>query len=491
MIAIAAILSAVVSAGDTLPKAKDRGWKVVAASVEGPEGRAVEFLTGELGPLMLRDSDLYTFRVLPVELEGRVPIAKRHRIVLGTWKDSACVRSLLKAGDVPKGGYYVRASCSDDTNVVVIVGDRPVDVLYGAVDFIEDGLVALARQNGDGIRYRSQIFDGSTLGWYESRRAPKTSVRSLFTWGHVVDDYRLFFHEMARLKLNRVILWNDYPPLNAKDVVDYAHSWGIEVFWGFPWGWDTDCRESGKVDQTKLAATVLDDWRRNWKDLPGDGVYFQTFTETTSEKIEGETVAARAVKLVNKVAGTMLAEKPSQRIVFGLHAMSVKDDLATIAKVDRRLEILWENCGGFPHQWCQETTAEADAAFVDKILATTHNAAFALKCQLLQDWDHWEHQAGPFLLGCAGSRVMSHDKRVAAPLLTVYDVRWIAEGERAHSALRRIQNGAIHPVELNTVTEYNPPFSLQTALMAELMWNADEDYAVVRGRVLNRVVSRQ
>ena len=484
---VVAVLLAAVAFCDTKPVPKDRGWKVVCPSVDGELGRAVELLTAEMGPLMLRDSDFYTFRVLPVEIEGGTALRCRNRFVLGTRNASSLIRSLVKEDEVPRNGYLVRVGHAAGTNLVLIAGDRPVDVLYGVADFIEDGLPFLSdKGDGDGIMYRSQVFDGSPLRSYESRRAPRTLIRSLFTWGHVIDDYQLFFREMARLKLNRIILWNDFAPLNAKQVVDCAHSWGIEVFWGFAWGWDTNCRESGKADLAVLAETILRNWRKNWKDLSGDGIYFQTFTELPDREVAGESVATRAVRLVNSVAGRMFSEKPDMRIVFGLHAMSVRNDLDAVAMTDQRLQILWEDCGGFPYHWGFETSPSADEGFVDEIMRKTHNASFALKCQLLQDWKHWEHQAGPFMLGCAGNAALSHDRRIASALLEPYNARWIVEGGRAYRLIRRVQSDEKAPTELNTVTEYNPPFEFQTTMLAELMWSADEDYAVIRDRVLRR-----
>jgi hypothetical protein len=39
------------------------------------------------------------------------------------------------------------------------------------------------------------------------------------------------------LKLNQLIIWNDYMPLNVEEIIDYAHSYGIEVIFGYAWGW--------------------------------------------------------------------------------------------------------------------------------------------------------------------------------------------------------------------------------------------------------------
>lgn len=481
-------VTAAAMADSTFPRAKDRDWKVVYASAEAPDGRALESLTAEMGALMLRDNDYHTFRVLPLEKEGSDPQPFRHRFVLGTWRGSALVRSLLAEGDVPAGGYCVRAFAANGTNTVVIAGERPVDVLYGTFDFIEDGVNALRREIGNGLKYRSQVFDGEPfVREYRSRRAPKVAVRSLFTWGHVIDDYRGFFREMARLKLNRAILWNDFPPVNAAEVVSAAHSWGVEVFWGFAWGWVQDCRilKGSDFDRT-TADVVVDSWRRNWRDLPGDGIYFQTFTERAPGVFGGESVASRAVGLVNAIAGRIHAERPSLEIVFGLHATSVRDEMDVIARTDPSLEILWEDCGGFPYSTNIPDDPEKDRAFTFEIAGQGRKYGLAIKCQLLQDWTHWIHQAGPFVLGCAGTSVLTRDRLVAAPLLEDYRVRWISKGDFAYGLFRALQASGNPPHELNTVVEYNPPFDFTTALVAELIWSCDEPYETIRDRVLAR-----
>ena len=51
---------------------------------------------------------------------------------------------------------------------------------------------------------------------------------------------------MARMKLNQLILWNDFAPINKKDFTDCAHSFGISVMWGYAWGWSLDCGVLGE-----------------------------------------------------------------------------------------------------------------------------------------------------------------------------------------------------------------------------------------------------
>ena len=62
-------------------------------------------------------------------------------------------------------------------------------------------------------------------------------IRSIFTWGHSINNFREYIDNMARVRLNEVIIWNDYVPINIDEIVEYAHSYGISVVLGYSWGW--------------------------------------------------------------------------------------------------------------------------------------------------------------------------------------------------------------------------------------------------------------
>ena len=57
---------------------------------------------------------------------------------------------------------------------------------------------------------------------YFYSEVPDHKRRSIFTWGHPINDYRNYIENMARLKLNQLIIWNDFVPINAKEIIDYA-----------------------------------------------------------------------------------------------------------------------------------------------------------------------------------------------------------------------------------------------------------------------------
>ena len=209
-------------------------WKVVYSSAEGPQGRALEVLTERLGPYFLREGHLATALVLPLEKDDGEPVkGKRDMIVVGIPSENAMLRRYLDCvaawpypTDIPHGGYLIKTLNEEGRNIVLIAGDTPEAVLWATFDFLDvvaptlEGKVT--SQHG---RYAGMFFRTAKIPAYECRRQPQTLVRSIFSWGHVVDDCRATFREMARARFNRAILWNDQLVVNARDVVACAHSW--------------------------------------------------------------------------------------------------------------------------------------------------------------------------------------------------------------------------------------------------------------------------
>lgn len=485
-------------------------WKVIYSSTEGPEGRALETLTERLGPYFLREGHLATAMVLPLEKDGGEPVkGKRDIIVVGVPSANATLRRYL-GGDpsgatvngrdarspstavqerVPVGGYLIKTLHEKGRNIVLIAGDSPEAVLWATFDFLD--VVAptleseISSQHG---RYAGTFFRAEKIPEYECRRAPQTSVRSIFSWGHVVDDYRTTFREMARARFNRAILWNDQLVVNARDVVECAHSWGVKVYWGFSWGWTLSGKDAEGLDFGKLADDIVAEWRRMWKPMGGDGIYFQSFTETSKREIGGRSIPEAVTELVNAVAARICAEAPGTDIVFGLHSNSMKRDgaEAAIAKTDPTLEILWENCGGFPFWETDGKVKPPDVAFCDRILALNPSVGLAWKAQLRMDWKNYVPPAGPFMLGCAGERLLARDRAVTVPRYASFDEDWILNGRLAYDFVRHIRAGLHPPKEFNAVAEYNPPYGFATHCQAELFWNSDDSWEEISKRARMR-----
>ena len=464
-------------------------WKVSYSSAEGPHGRVLQTLTERLGPYFLREKHHSTSLVLPLEKAGGPLVkGKRDVIVVGEFGKNPALDEYVKKVDVPADGYFIRTLNDGGRNVVVLAGDGPEETLYATFHFLDVIVPDLERgMCGQAARYAGTFFRSDKVPDFRYCTAPQTKIRSVFSWGHVVDDYNETFRALARARFNRAILWNDQLVVNAKDVVACAHSWGVNVYWGFSWGWTLSGKD-GPVDFDRLADGIVAEWREKWKGMGGDGIYFQSFTETRNKTIGGRPIPDAVVELVNKVSSRIRKEAPGTDIVFGLHSNSMRNPeaVAALPKTDPSLEILWENCGGFPYWEADGKRVVPDLEFNRRILALTSNVGLAWKAQMRIDWKNWVPPAGPFMLGCAGDRMLERDRSVIIPQHHTYDEDWILNGESAWALIRQIRADGNQPREFNAVAEYNPPFSFATHCQAELFWNSDDSWESISKRARMR-----
>ncbi len=470
-------------------------WKVVYSSVEGPEGHALEILNERIGQHFLRDSHRTTPLMLPMEKDGGTVVqGKRDKVIVGVPAKSAAVREILAESKtkVPSGGYLIKTMNKNGGNIVLIAGDNPSAVLWGVFDFLDTVVPTLERGlTGQCARYVGSFFRAGRIPNYEYATAPETPIRGMWSWGFVVDDYRTTFRAMARARMNRVILWNNRQVINAREVVECAHSWGIEVFWGFSWGWTFSGSDGNTLDFNKLSDCILEQWKTMWKPMCGDGIYFQSFTETSKKDIKGRSIPEAVTDLVNMTSKRIRDDSPNMKIIFGLHSTSIKRPGGTeaIAKVDPSLELLWEDCGGFPYTFADGRVLNPDTAFCRKVLDTTPNAGFCWKGQLLLDWGDFVSPAGPFMLGCAGRKLFSEDVEKVAYEHTSFNEDWILNGKAVWEHMRALRSGSGRkPVQFSAVAEYNPPHCFATLCQAEMFWSTKDSWEEIAKRVRLRAL---
>ena len=463
-----------------VPEDPARDWKCIYSSAEGPEGRALAVLTEKVGELTLRNGELRTSHVFALERIGGKKVKKAHRFIMGVYGRNPLIENYLARNEVPEGGYAIKSCTEDGRKTLILAGDNPAAVLWATLDFCRRDIKEIAwwgRTAEEHIGWfvtERMFFTVPKLPDYVRIAKPETDIRSQFTWGHVIGDYRRHFRALAELRFNRIVLWNEFPPVNAAEIVREAHDWGLQVYWGFAWGWTADlCQSAATADLKRLADGIVKEWREVWKPCGGDGIYFQTFTEQSNTMIGKRTVASMAVEVVNDAYRRIRAEAPEVDIVFGLHANSVKTNVHEIEKADRSMEILWENCGGFPFY---ESTNRTDEAFIDRICSDKRPVGLVWKCQVRQDWENWAHQSGPFMLGEAGKSVERRDERVYSSLYYTFDEDWLARGKIAYDQLRRLRAGAHPPKEMNVVVALFDPPSVSTRIIAELFWSTDDTW---------------
>lgn len=237
--------------------------------------------------------------------------------------EDACriIGAVVPDAALPPEGYRMRICTEGSLQSVEITGATDVSVLYGVSDFV-NLVVPKAEQAHTWMKpyyFRNPFEEGFEN--MDCVHAPQVCRRGLWTWGYVIYDYRRYLANMARLKLNEIVIWNDYAPLNAAEVVACAHALGIRVIWGYAWGWDTkiDVHLSDETLLARLADEAVERFEREYAALPGDGIYFQSFTETAEQELDGRSIADVVVPWVNGICARILEKRPNLELQFGLH----------------------------------------------------------------------------------------------------------------------------------------------------------------------------
>lgn len=295
-------------------------------------------------------------------------------------------RIILKT-DSSMEGYSIFAK----DNEIVITAKDDVNLLYAASDFNNKFIPYWKNPNAKQSHYNVPFIDD--MPEFSIYTSPKIKKRGIWTWGHVIYDYKKFIDNMVVLRLNTLIIWNDFVPINICEVIDYAHENGIYIYLGFAWGWDQKCAEQIK-ELDSLPQNISDKYKEEYSHLHCDGIYFQTFTELTVEEVNGVTIADAAVSLVNKTAELIYKQKPDLEILFGLHATSVHTKLDIIAKTDKRITVMWEDLGAFPYAYSPSVTDGFDKTLKlqQDIQKKFDKFAAVLKGVCCLDWHTFEHQ---------------------------------------------------------------------------------------------------
>lgn len=471
-----------------------RNWKIIYSNYSGAEKKAVELLTREVGGLVLRDSGIYTIHVLACEHASDAVIDK-NAIVVGTYDENPAIQKYIEKSEIPENGYVVKVIDNPenaDLKLALITAHNPREVFYGAADFVDDYFTVAAVKRG-WLFFDSEVFEQKIPDYYNAS-APAVRTRNVWTWGHPIDDYKEYIDNMARLKLNQVTIWNDFVPLNAKEIVDYAHEYGIEVIWGYAWGWSRNCTQVDFENLDGLGDEIVAKYEKEYLPTGADGIYFQSFTELHEEYIGNRLIADVVTEFVNKTAEKLLAKYPHLHIQFGLHATSVKERLEYIAKVDRRISIVWEDCGAFPYNYIPQVKNEAEyedtVEFTDKILALRDGEGFGAlyKGHLVQDWegDKFSHQSGPFVLGVVSEKTKQNDIEIAKPIWKRFQTGWQMYGRYAYDMTRHIAAKTGGDTLLGIVGNFNGGMWFSYALCAQILWECDKPYNEIYEKVANR-----
>jgi hypothetical protein len=471
------------------------GWIVIYGEYTGLEKKAIGFVNGAVYDLYKNYLSFYS-----AEQVGEDALRENNLIIIGTMQSNKIIDSLICEGKLepPKRaqGYSVTVTDSafaKDRQMMVIAGYDEAGVLYGAVDFINKYCGNIIYKNGvapmEYAAYFRSPFVGKAPEW-KAVSSPDVETRAIWTWGHCIYDYRGFFDNMARLKLNEIVIWNDYAPINAADIVEYAHSLGIKVIWGFSWGWGTDCSVSMGLDaesMERLKEQIIKKYEAEYASCNCDGIYFQSCTELREEYIGDKLIAQVVVDFVNDTAGALLSKYPGLHIQFGLHSRSVEKRLEYIAKVDPRVMIVWENCGVFPFSSALDHGFEKDYPPLDSTLDFLRKIStlrsddelfgvvFKGICTL--DWSRFEHQKENLIMGEMSKFFIKNRAEEKHRILNFRQAGWIRHPEYVQRVVRdlveRREKNTIEIVLEDGMFEYEIP--LPAALYAETLWDSDRD----------------
>ena len=230
-----------------------------------------------------------------------------------------------------------------------------------------------------------------------------------------------------------------------------------------------------------IKQSVLETYERDYADVGGDGIYFQSFTEMSREEVDGKSVAELVTELVNETASELLSRYPELHIQFGLHATSVKSRLDVIAKVDPRIYIVWEDCGAFPYAYRTHETADSEQmlALTETLIGLRgedERFGAVLKGMLNLDWMDFEHFEGEYILGERSreyrrERALSKDK-----IWKTVQGGWIRNAElvrRTVEIMAKNQHAVVEALVEDAMLEEKIAFPV--ALFAELLWDPSAD----------------
>lgn len=467
-------------------------WTLLYGSYEGVE----QFAVNELQRMVQRNLP-YVLEILP---SGRTPDAKHNLILVGTPATNAKIAELGQKGllklPTHAQGYTIaclKSPWQSDVRLIVVAGNDPAGVLYG-VEELNKKIAVLPTSDLRPGELRAS-FDG--LAEFSVTDAPVIENRGVWTWGYVIYDYRRSLDNMARLKMNRVTVWNDVPPVNCRQFIDYAHSRGIKVILGYSWGYAlAKLDPTNPVHQRLVKADVLKNYEDHYKNLGMDGIYFQNFTEQGHTMIGGKSIAAWACEWVNDMARALLEKQPALRLEWGLHASSIQEHFNDLKSLDPRVVIVWEDAGGIPFSYDPEASASAVKAARDakasdatleysKKLATFRaGSEFAMcaKGWIQLRWPTESEPHGSFILGERTHEFIANRLRERQPRWDYVNARWIENYPVAMGFYRELRETTHTPMTVVGLIDdgmFEERIQVSAALLGEMLWNAKRDEKAV------------
>lgn len=410
-------------------------------------------------------------------------------IYIGTKGNNLYIKQNSKSEGLLNEGYDLWV----ENGVGVIEGADDAGVVYGCLDFYNKYIVNFEYTDDDNT-FIANPFDTDILADYRYSSAPAVKERGIWTWGHVIYDYKGFLDNMLKLKMNTVIIWNDFVPVNAKELIDYAHSINIKVIFGFAWLWDVDCAKNDLRHLDGFSEEIFEKYEKEYAHLGIDGIYFQSFTELQTEEIGGVLIAEAVTDFVNKTAALFFEKYSDLELQFGLHAESVSKKLEYIAKTDKRIRIVWENCGAFPFSYLpsdvknfEETCTLVEK--IEKLRGEEERFGVVTKGLTKLNWSAFEHPRGPQFIGTS-SKFLKQNRIVRKSKIWKYlQAYWLTNADKAHEMVKLmsdIKRGDLYITALVEDGMFEENIMFPVALFSEMMWDCNTD----TDKMINEVALR-
>lgn len=395
------------------------------------------------------------------------------KIYIGTKENNEYIR---QHSDV-KLEYAEEYAISVKNGTVMIEGNDDNGALYGCVDFYDKYIVKLEYTDNDET-YWENPFEKS-LPNFDCRQHPAVVSRGIWTWGHVIYDYRAFIDNMVRLKLNMITVWTDHIPVNAADMIQYAHDAGIKFIWGYSWLWGINCDAVDLSAVNEATCSVLAKYERDYLPLGGDGIYFQSFTELDKEYIGNVLIAEAVTDFVNNTSRLFLDKYPQLELQFGLHANSVKQRLEYIARVDKRVRIVWENCSSFPFDYIPKNvdTFDDTAQFVEKIArlrGCDERFGAVTKGLTKLEWSNFDSPSGPIFDGVCSKRILENRVKRKNIIWKYIQSYWFTNSTFAADIVRLMTEAKNGDLCISALVEdgmLEDTMMFPIALYSEMLWD--------------------
>jgi len=434
---------------------------------------------------------------------------KDHLLLIGTQKDNRYICELIETGRISVGadaeGYSL--ACIDSPwhkgrRVVVIAGNDPSGVIYGVSEF-NSHVLSTAIAPNEPAQYRN-AFD--KIQDFQIRERPMITNRGIWSWGYVIYDYKRFIDNMARLRLNMLTIWNDCPPANCREIIQYAHSRGVKIVLGFPYGWgNKEIDLANKQDQERVKIETLDDFHRNYLDLGMDGIYIQTLTERTDMEIGGKSIAGLACDWVNGLAELLYNECPNLYFQWGIHAPSILGNYREFERLDPRVVLVWEDAGVIPYSYNPVTTyndnlpphakaavlgsVESTAEYSIKLASSRGKMEFGMVAKgfIWLPWESEFEHHGPFILGERSSDFVRSRFELRKKRWEMVNALWARNYPAAASFYRRILDCNPSRMTVSALIEdgmFEESIQSSVALFANTLWNPRVDDIELQARAV-------